>query len=62
MFLSIFYKKKNNKKTLIKKKKKKKITVVNLVAWTLNQSEARFDLLLIETSLLLFFLKLVPTK
>ena len=35
---------------------------MNLVAWTLNQSEARFDLLLIETSLLLFFLKLVPTK
>ena len=34
---------------------------MNLVAWTLNQSEARFDLVLIETSLL-FFLKLVPTK
>ena len=35
---------------------------MNLVAWTLNQSEPRFDRVLIETLLLFFFLKLVPTK
>ena len=28
--------------------------LVSLVAWTLNQIEARFDLVLIETSLLFF--------